>query len=39
MHMVHDFDRLCGESPSKISGRLDMFVKPEVSSAPSAVED
>jgi AraC-like DNA-binding protein len=33
MHMVHDFDRLCGESPTAISGQLDMFVKPELVSA------
>ncbi|HEY0435587.1 MAG TPA: helix-turn-helix domain-containing protein, partial [Phenylobacterium sp.] len=30
MHMVHDFNRLSGESPSLIWDQLDMFVKPEV---------
>jgi AraC-like DNA-binding protein len=30
MHMVHDFQRLSGESPGAICDRLDMFVKPEV---------
>jgi AraC-like DNA-binding protein len=30
MHMVHDFNRLSGESPGLIFGQLDMFVKPEV---------
>ena len=34
MHMVHDFDRLSGESPTAIDGQLDMFVQPEVVSAP-----
>ena len=32
MHMVHDFNRLSGDNPSTISGQLDMFVSPEVSS-------
>lgn len=30
MHMVHDFRRLAGASPSAIYQHLDMFVKPEV---------
>ena len=30
MHMVHDFKRLSGDTPSAIIGQLDMFVKPEV---------
>lgn len=30
MHMVHDFNRLSGESPSAVWDRLDMFVEPEV---------
>jgi AraC-like DNA-binding protein len=33
MHMVHDFNRLSGESPTAISGQLDMFVRPELISA------
>jgi AraC-like DNA-binding protein len=33
MHMVHDFNRLSGDSPKAICGQLDMFVKPEVASA------
>jgi AraC-like DNA-binding protein len=33
MHMVHDFNRLSGESPTAICGQLDMFVNPEVVSA------
>ncbi len=32
MHMVHDFNRLSGDSPTAIGGRLDMFVQPEVES-------
>jgi AraC-like DNA-binding protein len=32
-HMVHDFNRLSGESPSDICNQLDMFVLPEVTSA------
>lgn len=30
MHMVHDFNRLSGDSPTAIGSRLDMFVQPEV---------
>ena len=30
MHMVHDFNRLSGASPSVICEQLDMFVRPEV---------
>jgi AraC-like DNA-binding protein len=30
MHMVHDFNRLAGDSPTTIGSQLDMFVKPEV---------
>lgn len=30
MHMVHDFTRLCGDSPEAIARQLDMFVQPEV---------
>lgn len=30
MHMVHDFNRLSGDSPSAIADQLDMFVRPEV---------
>lgn len=33
MHMVHDFNRLSGDTPSAICGQLDMFVRPEVRSA------
>ena len=33
MHMVRDFNRLSGDSPTTICGQLDMFVKPEVASA------
>jgi AraC-like DNA-binding protein len=33
MHMVHDFNRLSGDSPTAIGTRLDMFVQPEVVSA------
>jgi AraC-like DNA-binding protein len=33
MHMVHDFNSLSGDSPTAISGRLDMFVHPELVSA------
>jgi len=33
MHMVHDFNRLSGDSPTAIGGQLDMFVQPEVDSA------
>lgn len=33
MHMVHDFHRLSGDSPTAIVGRLDMFVRPELVSA------
>jgi len=32
MHMVHDFNRLSGDSPTAIGSRLDMFVQPEVAS-------
>lgn len=30
MHMVHDFNRLSGDSPTGIDSQLDMFVRPEV---------
>lgn len=30
MHMVHDFNRLAGTTPSAIAHQLDMFVQPEV---------
>ena len=33
MHMVHDFNRLSGDSPTAICGQLDMFVRPELRSA------
>jgi len=33
MHMVHDFNRLSGGSPTAICGQLDMFVQPELRSA------
>jgi AraC-like DNA-binding protein len=33
MHMVHDFNSLSGDSPTAISGRLDMFVHPQLVSA------
>ena len=33
MHMVHDFNRLAGDSPTTIGSQLDMFVKPEVAFA------
>jgi AraC-like DNA-binding protein len=33
MHMVRDFNRLSGDSPTTICGQLDMFVQPEVASA------
>jgi AraC-like DNA-binding protein len=36
MHMVHDFNSLAGDSPSRISGQLDMFVLPEVACAEPA---
>ena len=32
MHMVHDFNRLSGASPTVICGQLDMFVHPELRS-------
>ena len=32
MHMVHDFNRLSGDSPTAIGDQLDMFVQPEVAS-------
>jgi AraC-like DNA-binding protein len=32
MHMVRDFNRLSGDSPTTICGQLDMFVKPELAS-------
>jgi AraC-like DNA-binding protein len=34
MHMVHDFNRLSGESPTAICGQVAMFVHPELVSAP-----
>jgi AraC-like DNA-binding protein len=37
MHMVHDFNRLSGDSPTTICGQLDMFVNPEVASAGRAM--
>jgi AraC-like DNA-binding protein len=33
MHMVRDFKRLSGDSPTAICGQLDMFVQPELISA------
>lgn len=33
MHMVRDFNRLSGDSPTTISSQLEMFVKPEVATA------
>jgi AraC-like DNA-binding protein len=30
MHMVHDFNKLSGDSPKAIERQLDMFVQPEV---------
>jgi AraC-like DNA-binding protein len=33
MHMVHDFNRLSGDSPTGIGSQLGMFVQPEVVSA------
>ena len=30
MHMVHDFNRLSGDSPTAIGSQLDMFVRPEI---------
>jgi AraC-like DNA-binding protein len=33
MHMVHDFNRLSGDSPTAIGSQLDMFVRPEIVSA------
>jgi hypothetical protein len=36
MHMVRDFNRLSGDSPTTICGQLDMFVKPEVASGGRA---
>lgn len=30
MHMVHDFNKLSGDSPKAIGRQLDMFVQPEV---------
>jgi AraC-like DNA-binding protein len=30
MRMVHDFNRLSGDSPTAIGSQLDMFVQPEV---------
>ena len=33
MHMVHDFNRLSGDNPTAVCGRLDMFVRPELNSA------
>jgi transcriptional regulator GlxA family with amidase domain len=33
MHMVHDFNRLSGDSPTAMCGQLDMFVHPELISA------
>lgn len=34
MHMVHDFRSFSGESPTAMSGRLDMFVQPELLITP-----
>jgi AraC-like DNA-binding protein len=36
MHMIHDFTRLSGESPSAIYRKLDMFVQPAVLSSRPA---
>ena len=38
MHMVHDFDRLSGDSPTAIGSQLDMFVRPEVVSGEWAAD-
>jgi AraC-like DNA-binding protein len=37
MHMVRDFNRLSGDSPTTICGQLGMFVNPEVASAGRAM--
>jgi AraC-like DNA-binding protein len=39
MHMVHDFNRLCGDSPTAICGQLDMFVHPELVSIVPSLTD
>ena len=38
MHMVHDFNRLSGDSPTAIGSQLDMFVQPEVVFSPTSVQ-
>jgi AraC-like DNA-binding protein len=38
MHMIHDFNRLSGESPAVICGQLDMFVRPELISSVRRVD-
>jgi AraC-like DNA-binding protein len=38
MHMVHDFNRLSGDTPTAICGQLDMFVRPEVASSGHALD-
>jgi AraC-like DNA-binding protein len=37
MHMVHDFNRLSGASPTVIGGQLDMFVQPELASVDRSI--
>jgi AraC-like DNA-binding protein len=37
MHMVHDFNRLSGASPTAIGDQLDMFVQPELASADRSI--
>jgi transcriptional regulator GlxA family with amidase domain len=37
MHMVHDFNRLSGASPTAIGGQLDMFVQPELASVDRSI--
>jgi AraC-like DNA-binding protein len=39
MHMVHDFNRLSGDSPTAIGSLLDMFVQPELASRSSRASD
>lgn len=39
MHMVHDFGRLAGATPTAMETRLDMFVQPEVQAKASGGTD
>jgi AraC-like DNA-binding protein len=39
MHMVHDFNRLSGDTPTAICGQLDIFVHPELISADRSQGD